>query len=193
MNKCDFIGTVKNGRFYFKHPVGRLFAKVNACNTSQDMEVIAEFEIKNWKPIGQPLKMKSRKKAGSYPNPIYAYDDELTPFVDILGLVGITVSVDTVRNWSPLQRMQAEDWAAKTHLAASDNDVDVPSQPEFLKNHRLKNSPKKGLHLQTHECSDLWNVLVLVRRYILDNPASMVRAEHVYTWLDKWIRRVENV
>lgn len=52
---------------------------------------------------------------------------------DLLLLVGVTVTAEQAGQWSLEQREQAADWAAAVHLSASDNDdVVVPSRPEFL-------------------------------------------------------------
>lgn len=51
---------------------------------------------------------------------------------DMLLLVDIDVPVEMIMTWTCQQRDQAEDWAAAVHLEASDNDVKVPSKPEFL-------------------------------------------------------------
>lgn len=52
--------------------------------------------------------------------------------VDLLGLVCVTVTEETVCGWTEEQRRQAERWASATHLSASDNDVVVPNRPGFL-------------------------------------------------------------
>lgn len=51
---------------------------------------------------------------------------------DLLGLVGVTVTEETVKGWDIPQRRAAQDWASATHLSASDNDVTVPPRPAFL-------------------------------------------------------------
>lgn len=52
--------------------------------------------------------------------------------VDLLSLVGVTVTEDDVAGWHPAQRNEAQTWAILTHLSASDNDVRVPAKPDFL-------------------------------------------------------------
>lgn len=52
--------------------------------------------------------------------------------VDMLGLAQVSVTEAEVKVWTLAQRRQAEHWATATHLAASDNDVIVPDQPDFL-------------------------------------------------------------
>lgn len=52
--------------------------------------------------------------------------------VDFLGLVDVAVSAEQAAGWTREQRKQAVQWAAATHLSASDNDVDVPPRPAFL-------------------------------------------------------------
>ena len=51
---------------------------------------------------------------------------------DLLLLAGVDVPIGTIRNWSPVHRESAVDWAAAAHLAASDNDVTVPDKPALL-------------------------------------------------------------
>ena len=51
---------------------------------------------------------------------------------DLLILVGVDVPVAIVTRWTKKQREEAEKWAAKTHLKASDNNVRVPPKPLFL-------------------------------------------------------------
>jgi hypothetical protein len=51
---------------------------------------------------------------------------------DLLSLVEVTVSPATVNTWTDKQYDQAEQWAAATHLSASDNDVSIPQRPAFL-------------------------------------------------------------
>lgn len=43
--------------------------------------------------------------------------------------------LEEVEAWTPEQREQAENWAAAAHLEASDNDIDVPPKPDFIKTH----------------------------------------------------------
>lgn len=51
----------------------------------------------------------------------------------MLGMVDVSVTPEQVATWTREQRAAADDWAAKTHLHASDNDdVVVPPKPEFL-------------------------------------------------------------
>lgn len=52
--------------------------------------------------------------------------------VDLLSLASAMVTPEQVETWTPEQRRQAEQWASATHLSASDNDVAVPEQPDFL-------------------------------------------------------------
>lgn len=51
---------------------------------------------------------------------------------DILGLVDMDVSVETICGWTAEQRALAEDWAGAVHFAAADNDNEVPPKPDFL-------------------------------------------------------------
>lgn len=57
---------------------------------------------------------------------------------DLLLLVGVEVHPDWLAALTPEQREQAADWAAKTHLQASDNDVEVPPRPDFLPDKPVK-------------------------------------------------------
>jgi hypothetical protein len=53
--------------------------------------------------------------------------------VDFLGIAGVSVTAEQAAGWSREQRKQAVQWAAATHLSASDNDdVEVPPRPAFL-------------------------------------------------------------
>jgi hypothetical protein len=52
--------------------------------------------------------------------------------VDLLSLVQVTVTEADVLEWTQAQRDQAAHWATAVHLYASDNDVEVPEQPDFL-------------------------------------------------------------
>ena len=53
--------------------------------------------------------------------------------VSILSLVGIILDESVIETWTDEQYWQASDWAGAVHLAASDNDDIVVSEPpEFL-------------------------------------------------------------
>ena len=53
--------------------------------------------------------------------------------VDILSLVSVVVTEEIVSTWTDEQCEQAETWACKLHLKASDNKyIRVPKKPEFL-------------------------------------------------------------
>lgn len=52
--------------------------------------------------------------------------------VDLLGLVGVTVTEGRALGWDLAKRREAYEWASATHLSASDNDVEVPDRPAFL-------------------------------------------------------------
>lgn len=53
---------------------------------------------------------------------------------DMLALVlAKPPSVECIKRWKPDAFLEAEHWAAKTHLRASDNPVVVPPKPVFLK------------------------------------------------------------
>ena len=60
---------------------------------------------------------------------------------DLLLLVGLKVPLSHIRKWSDWQLEAAGNFAAKSHLAASDNPVRVPPKPGFLKNY---SAPKEG-------------------------------------------------
>lgn len=66
---------------------------------------------------------------------------------DLLLLVGVTVHEDTVHGWTLAERAEAERWASATHLAASDNDVDVPPRPLFLQ-------CRDGKHVDDCDCDE---------------------------------------
>jgi hypothetical protein len=53
--------------------------------------------------------------------------------VDVLSLIGVTVSMGKMATWTHNQRVDAYDWAIREHLAASDNnDVARVERPAFL-------------------------------------------------------------
>lgn len=70
---------------------------------------------------------------------MYPSDDKETFSVldDMLSLVGVNVSSEIIATWSPQQRHVAEKWASLSYLAASDNDVEVPKQPDFLSKYNI--------------------------------------------------------
>jgi hypothetical protein len=51
---------------------------------------------------------------------------------DLLLIVGIDASRETIAQWSDRQVKAAEAWAGSAHLRASDNYVRVPNRPSFL-------------------------------------------------------------
>ena len=51
---------------------------------------------------------------------------------DLLLLVGVRVSKETIKRWSDHQKRKVTEWASLVHLSASDNDVEIPNRPEFL-------------------------------------------------------------
>lgn len=52
---------------------------------------------------------------------------------DLLLVVGVDVTQEAIQSWTPAQRAEAENWAARTHVNASDHDdVTVPERPAFL-------------------------------------------------------------
>lgn len=62
-------------------------------------------------------------------NPV---DPETT--IGLLELVDVTITPETLKTWTPLMIAEAEEWAGRTHLRASDNIVRVPPRPDFLPN-----------------------------------------------------------
>jgi hypothetical protein len=68
-------------------------------------------------------KRKGEKTGGPTPLPVLR---------DLLGLAGREAPLRVLRSWSREQRAQAQAWAAKVHLAASDNPVRVPSMPPHV-------------------------------------------------------------
>jgi hypothetical protein len=61
--------------------------------------------------------------------------DEL---IDLLSLVGVTVTPADVDRWTADQREAARDWAAREHLHASDNPVERVPRPQFLAEQETK-------------------------------------------------------
>lgn len=51
---------------------------------------------------------------------------------DLLLLVGEDVAAEIIDNWTEPQREEVSRWAGAVHLAASDEEVDVPARPELL-------------------------------------------------------------
>lgn len=62
---------------------------------------------------------------------LWPRNDEAT--ADLLGLVGVDVTPAIVADWTEAQIEQAEDYAGAAHLQASDNAIEVPPLPDFLK------------------------------------------------------------
>lgn len=56
---------------------------------------------------------------------------------DLLELVDVRVAPEIVAGWTPEERQRAEEWAGAATLAASDNDVRVPPEPECVALARL--------------------------------------------------------
>lgn len=57
---------------------------------------------------------------------------------DIIGLVGYDVPLVVLTSWPDDLINQAEKWAVKSHLKASDNNVRVPKFPMFLEGFERK-------------------------------------------------------
>lgn len=64
-------------------------------------------------------------------NPTHIKDCDQT-LSDWLLLVAVKVPPETVATWSDEQHQEAQQWAVKTHLRASDNRVRVPEKPAFV-------------------------------------------------------------
>jgi hypothetical protein len=52
--------------------------------------------------------------------------------INLLSLVGYQATAEAVGRWDDKDRQKVYEWAGLTHLAASDNDVDVPPRPDIL-------------------------------------------------------------
>lgn len=61
---------------------------------------------------------------------IYDRDDAILS--DILSLVNLEISPEAISTWTEQQCQEAENWACKVYLKASDNQVKVPRKPQFL-------------------------------------------------------------
>lgn len=66
---------------------------------------------------------------------------------DLLLLVGFKIPYYRIMVWTPENQSAAEVWAASSHLAASDNDVEVPDRPGFLVNYTEENQNR-----DSHNC-----------------------------------------
>lgn len=64
---------------------------------------------------------------------------------DLLALVSVSVSLRNLRRWSDEERALAEQWAAKSHLRASDNIVRVPPRPPCVSRDGRQILPGAGL------------------------------------------------
>lgn len=53
--------------------------------------------------------------------------------IDMLNMVSVDATLHEVENWTPEQRLLAFDWGQAVHFEASDNIIDVPTKPEFLR------------------------------------------------------------
>ena len=87
-----------------------------------DWDIPSGMVVRSRGPRGEVIE-------GTYPT---ANDDpEVTR--DLLLLVSIEVPIDTVKEWSPEERKQSDDWASAAMLRASDHDdVVVPSMPHHV-------------------------------------------------------------
>jgi hypothetical protein len=64
---------------------------------------------------------------------------------DILALVGYDASPEEIHEWPLDRRVEAEVWAARVHLRASDNPIRVPPRPEWMPAPWLGPSRGKGI------------------------------------------------
>jgi hypothetical protein len=62
---------------------------------------------------------------------------------DLLMLVGFDVPLDVIRRWTIKMREQAENFAAREHLAANNNLVSRVPCPGFLEKYGRKQTAKK--------------------------------------------------
>jgi hypothetical protein len=51
---------------------------------------------------------------------------------ELLSLVDVEIPGELIDAWSQEQIMEAGDWATRSYLRASDNNVRVPERPNFL-------------------------------------------------------------
>lgn len=73
-----------------------------------------------------------QEKAAREQQAQWGVEDHCQAVVDILSLVGVTVSLQDVRSWADEERDLAEEWAGLEYLSASDNDVTRVAKPDFL-------------------------------------------------------------
>jgi len=99
---------------------------VALINLSKEIQKKAE---KHLKAIRTPSKMDGRLACVKRP---WFSRKELEIICDVLGLVGVNKSWVELSKYSYKQIKQAENWAAKSYLQASDNNVRVPKRPRFL-------------------------------------------------------------
>ena len=59
---------------------------------------------------------------------------------ELLSLVDAEVPLETINGWPDEQCQAADDWAAATHLRASDNEITVPPMPEYVRVARMVQS-----------------------------------------------------
>lgn len=132
--------------------VERMLAQ--AAAQAREVEGVLYEHVLTWHPIGAPddapgaeiplyehitlpegigeLRSHTREMGGADQAEIEE-DPAATLTVDFLGLVDVSVNVEQAAGWTRAQRKQAVQWAAATHLSASDNDdVEVPPRPAFL-------------------------------------------------------------
>ena len=51
---------------------------------------------------------------------------------DLLGLIGISISLREARSWTHVMRKQAADWAYAIYMKENDMPVPIPARPGFL-------------------------------------------------------------
>lgn len=69
---------------------------------------------------------------------------DINELSDLLTVCAIYVPSETIREWTLEERDAVEDWAGATHLAASDNDIEVPEMPECLARVLIKPKGERG-------------------------------------------------
>jgi hypothetical protein len=88
------------------------------------------FKEFQWAAIEPVLAASVPRQLAAAPR-LWPRSDEAT--ADLLGLVGVKVTPEAVADWTDAQIEAAEDYAGAAHLQASDNDIEVPPLPDFLK------------------------------------------------------------
>lgn len=69
---------------------------------------------------------------------------------DILELVGYTASVEAIRGWPLLKRVEAEVYCSSVYMRAGDNPVPVPPRPSWM------GEPWKGPQPEAAKANPFW-------------------------------------